>query len=251
MDTPGCFELCVSFCLDLRVSLLHARRRVSACHVGKLALTTCVMTALLLENATAPRDHLSVNTTPYWVPLVVGVIGVLGTIIGTIGGVLITQRQSDSREAAARRHELEREQARWAREDSARTFKQRSAAYVDFYRASVAAGELITIYSLGRRRGVDEDELPNLWEATVEELFTLQIYATPRVAELAGEARELYEQTVRAVLAWRIDHDDEDGEKIDRIAERWELAVDKLLVAIRNDLGIPGDTPGTSLPKFS
>jgi hypothetical protein len=40
-------------------------------------------------------------TTPLWVPLLVAGLGLLGTIIGTVSGVLITQRRSDRRELAA------------------------------------------------------------------------------------------------------------------------------------------------------
>ncbi len=39
--------------------------------------------------------------TPFWVPLVVAVIGLVATIVGTIVGVIITQRRSDRRENIA------------------------------------------------------------------------------------------------------------------------------------------------------
>jgi hypothetical protein len=42
-----------------------------------------------------------VITTPLWVPLVVAALGVVGVVAGTIGGVIITQRRSDRREALA------------------------------------------------------------------------------------------------------------------------------------------------------
>ena len=67
--------------------------------------------------------------TPIWVPLVAAGIAVVGTIVGTLAGVAITQRHADQREDVAWR----REQARWAREDRARTFDHRRAAYSDFY----------------------------------------------------------------------------------------------------------------------
>jgi hypothetical protein len=71
--------------------------------------------------------------TPLWVPLVVAGLGLLGTITGTIGGVLIAQRRSDRREATNWNRERERERERWAREDAARTFAHRREAYSDFY----------------------------------------------------------------------------------------------------------------------
>jgi hypothetical protein len=42
-----------------------------------------------------------VNTTPLWIPLAVAALGVLGTVIGTIASVLITQRRADKREIEA------------------------------------------------------------------------------------------------------------------------------------------------------
>ncbi|MDQ2790066.1 MAG: hypothetical protein M3Y73_10250 [Actinomycetota bacterium] len=41
------------------------------------------------------------STTPLWVPLLVAVLGLLGTGGGALAGVLITQRRSDRRETAA------------------------------------------------------------------------------------------------------------------------------------------------------
>ena len=60
-----------------------------------------------------------------WVPLVVAAIGLLGTSVGTIAGVLVTQRRADRREGLARKREQQRERERWAREDALRTFEQR------------------------------------------------------------------------------------------------------------------------------
>lgn len=62
------------------------------------------------------------NTTPLWVPLVVAALGFVGTLGGTLGGVLITQRSAE-RELENRANDAERERARWAREDESRTFE--------------------------------------------------------------------------------------------------------------------------------
>ncbi len=40
------------------------------------------------------------NTTPLWVPLVVAAMGLVGTVAGTVGGVLITQLMAKRRETA-------------------------------------------------------------------------------------------------------------------------------------------------------
>lgn len=53
------------------------------------------------------------SSTPLWVPLVVAALAVLGTL----GGVYVTQRRSDRREAIAWIREPQRERERWARED--------------------------------------------------------------------------------------------------------------------------------------
>src|SRR6476469_10864229 len=71
--------------------------------------------------------------TPLWVPLTVAVIGLIATIVGTISGVIITQRRSDRREKVAWERERERERERWAREDAARTFDLRRESYIEFY----------------------------------------------------------------------------------------------------------------------
>jgi len=50
------------------------------------------------------------------VPLVVAVLGVLGTIVAGVTGVVITQRWSDRREVRTAERDREREQERWERE---------------------------------------------------------------------------------------------------------------------------------------
>jgi hypothetical protein len=68
---------------------------------------------------------------PLWVPLVVAILGLIGTAGGAIAGVVITQRRSDARDKTA----WERERERWTREDAARTFELRREAYIEFYTA--------------------------------------------------------------------------------------------------------------------
>jgi hypothetical protein len=70
------------------------------------------------------------------VPLVVTGLGLIGTAFGALGGAWLTQRRADRREELNWNRDLEREQARWAREDTARTFEYRRKAYVDFYQAA-------------------------------------------------------------------------------------------------------------------
>ena len=72
------------------------------------------------------------NTTPLWVPLLVAAMGLIGTVAGTVGGVLVTQLMANKREQANWTRELRREQTRWSREDQTMTFEHRRVAYVDF-----------------------------------------------------------------------------------------------------------------------
>ena len=67
------------------------------------------------------------------VPLVVAGLGLIGTAFGALGGAWLTQRRADRREELNWNWDLELEQARCAREDTART-------YVDFYQAAAATG---------------------------------------------------------------------------------------------------------------
>lgn len=62
-------------------------------------------------------------------PIIVGLLGLLGTAGGAITGAIITQRRSDRRETLAWERERERERERWAREDAARTFDLRLERY--------------------------------------------------------------------------------------------------------------------------
>jgi len=86
-------------------------------------------------------------------PLWVALVGLLGTVVGTIIGALITQHHADKREADTWEREQQRERARWAREDAARTFEQRRTAYVDFYQASLEAADLFSRHVHARLYG--------------------------------------------------------------------------------------------------
>ena len=65
----------------------------------------------------------AMQTTPLWVPIAVAGIGVRGTIIAGIAGVLITQRRSGRRDDKTWGREREREPERWERKDIARGFR--------------------------------------------------------------------------------------------------------------------------------
>lgn len=89
------------------------------------------------------------NSTPLWVPLAVAVIGLLGTIVGTITGVIIIQRRSDRREVVAWERERQRERERWAREDALRNFEARRDAYISFYESLREMARTAYDYGMG------------------------------------------------------------------------------------------------------
>jgi hypothetical protein len=123
-----------------------------------------------------------VNTTPLWVPLVVAAIGLLGTV-GTIAGVLFTQRRAARREGLAWQRERQRERERWAREDALRTFEQRRDAYVGFYETLRATVRAVYDHGMGLcdpSAEEDDGELPFEWhEGVAGKLDYLRIYASP------------------------------------------------------------------------
>lgn len=174
-----------------------------------------------------------------WVPLVVAVLGLTGTAVGTIGGVLIAQRRSDRRETENWVRESERERARWLREDEARTFEQRRVAYVEFFESlremqRIAYNHGFGLEAYGGGQFEDGTELPEGWQTqTFRRLQHLQIYAMQRVADLASEA---YSAT------WRWGHAARYGVLDDRFhadEEQSDVAEMAILDAIREDLRVP------------
>jgi hypothetical protein len=173
-------------------------------------------------------------------PLWVALIGVLGTVIGAIIGSLITQRRADRRERETWERQSERERALWVREDAARTFEQRRTAYVDFYQASIEAGELFTLHTWAHMLGNNGADLPELSTTNPSDhLPALYMYATPKVRDLAGQANHLY---IRMKGAFAELKRDPSNDKVDEYGDQWDAALEKLLEAMRKDLGIPDDT---------
>ncbi len=167
---------------------------------------------------------------PLWVPLVVALIGVVGTVVGTIGGVLITQRAADRREKASRAHGLEREQARWTREDVARTFEHRREAYATFYEALRDAMARIN-YLIAWGPGGPDTRLEGGWDYHLRErLQNLEIYGSAEVVALAWRAFEVTQ-------AWG----DRSGPgSTDEVLDiESAKAREALIVGIRQDLGVP------------
>jgi Na+/glutamate symporter len=81
-------------------------------------------------------------STPLWVPLVVAAFGLVSTVVG----IVVTQVMANRRERANWQRDTDREQQRWQREDQARTFEHRRAAYGVFYDSLCHDTLLVTNY---------------------------------------------------------------------------------------------------------
>jgi hypothetical protein len=176
-----------------------------------------------------PVTHdLEMETTPDWLLLTIAGLGLLGTL----AGVLVTQRWSDRREAA----NLVREQERWRREDEARTFDHRRVAYSDFYESLQRMARRVYDYGMGLMdEGMtDEGELPFDWNLpTFDSLQHLQLYATPSVALAASDAYD---------VVWQWGHHTSPGTDDDDFYRRqneYDVAEVGLLTLIRESLSIP------------
>jgi hypothetical protein len=191
--------------------------------------------------------------TPIWVTLLVAGLGFMGTVGGAIGGVLVTQRSAEKREAAARQLESDREKQRWTREDAARTFDQRRDAYLSFYHANGQIGRRIHEYLVMRIHGVDDVEPPPSWMPDAEEkLNALAIYGTQRVVDLANEAQFQYRKMAMEAAAW----EPESGTRsLDDRGDQWFSARHNMLQVMREELGIPQEETGElwtrDLPHFA
>jgi hypothetical protein len=180
--------------------------------------------------------------TPLWVPLVVAAAG----LVGTLGGVWLTQRRADRREEVAWNRERERERerweredererARWEREDAARTFDHRRDAYTEFYESLRDMAFAAYNHGMGLR---DEEELGEWQLPTYQKLQHLHVYATPAVAEAAGDAYS---------AAWHWGANTAFGRDDAAFYERqdqYDSTEDELLARVRADLSIPDGLVG-------
>lgn len=108
----------------------------------------------------------------------------LTTVLGTLGGVVITQRASVRRDKAQREWTREMERGRWAREDALRTFEQQRSCYIEFEEHLRSAALDVYYTGYGPASRLDDD-----WKAaTYQSLLRLQIFATPEVSKAADLA---------------------------------------------------------------
>lgn len=180
------------------------------------------------------------SSTPLWVPLAVAALAVLGTL----AGVLVTQRWSDRREAIAWARERHREHERWAREDEARTFEHRREAYVDFYVAVKALARKAYEHGFGL---IDEEELPDGWQDdAAAKLHRLEFYADRPVASAASAAHG-------AAWSWGVygKYNDPDDPDFYERQQKYDDAELGMLVLMRKSLSIPDVDPTLPPPGYS
>jgi hypothetical protein len=190
------------------------------------------------------RDHRQVGSgdkespmTPVWVPLVVAAAGV----VGTLGGVWLTQRRADRREEATWKRERQREQQAWAREDAARTFENRRAVYSAYYGLLQDTAYQVHNHAMGTSDAPEHDDrMEYRWQLPAyRKLEQVQLYGTSAVSSAARSAyAALYNWGSHASYG----HIDSEHARRER---KFGEARTALLAAIRCDLKIPDD-PGPS-----
>jgi hypothetical protein len=120
------------------------------------------------------------STTPLWFSLLIAALGVLGTV----GGVAITQRRSDRREDIQWNRMRDKERELWAREDALRTFDQRNSSYTDFEEKLRSTALLVSQSQTHTGPSLETD-----WQLPVfQSLLRLRVFASQEGAETANEA---------------------------------------------------------------
>ena len=117
--------------------------------------------------------------------MLVASIGVLGTLAGGLGGVLITQRRADRREGESWQREREREREQWRREDIARAFEHRREACVEFHASVRAARD--ELFRPFHPVTIDEDRAIELGREVFKKYTTLILYSSPELTNSATE----------------------------------------------------------------
>lgn len=135
--------------------------------------------------------------TPVWVVLVAAGFGVLGTL----GGVVVTQWATSSRDSDAAR-----------REEAARTFEQRRTAYVDVLNAVVDL----------TRQGRSEQDTTSGRRAFRQAMSSVYVYGT-------------VEFTRQTLKMWNIIEEAADKDIYDLTTKQFSVLVE----LARRDLGVP------------
>lgn len=177
-----------------------------------------------------------VSTTPLWLPLLVAALGIIGTVAGTVAGVVLTQRQASRRDELVWSRERTRERERWAREDAERTFNHRRDVYEEFYETLRDMTLLIYNFGIGLSEESESNDghLPFDFQLQAfRKLQRLRLYALPATAQAAEHAYN---------SAWRWGDRtrfNQDSEQFYEDQNDFDNAEERLRDAIRGDLSVP------------
>jgi len=163
--------------------------------------------------------------TPAWVPLVVGVLGLIG--------ILLTQWAANRRAEQDRQHAERREDKRASVEASQRAVEwarnQRRDAYASFLAEQWRAEHMMTMYNQ-----VGGSVPPPDWtEPMARELGLVRIFGSPETFQAANALLRI--TTEMESQSWGV------GRYLDL-----DAAKDNYIAAIRRDLGLDGAAPGTT-----
>lgn len=159
-------------------------------------------------------------TSDIWLPLLIAVLG----LAGTISGVVITQRRSDRREDARWVREREREREQRIREDAARIFNHRRDAYVDYLAEATAKFDAQSKWEAERGKATPpEHALETLWH----HLTSVKVYGTPEATRIA-----------EALYQWLYTEHFGSSSKTADHAGGFDRLTDEFVQQMRTDLGI-------------
>jgi hypothetical protein len=164
------------------------------------------------------------GTTPLWVPLVVAVVAVLGTL----SGVIFTQLWNSRLDEKRWKRETQRLSEAQAREDLNRTYEHRRVAYIDFLEEF---DRLLGEYEdYDRKRINNPDYLNPILSTLGQRLAVIAIYGTHESEDLAHKCRKEFLR----------DRDEPGGARhfLDMIDAR-----NNYVSQIRKDLGLPERKP--------
>jgi hypothetical protein len=162
-------------------------------------------------------------------------IGVLGTLVGGLGGVLITQRRADHREREAWQRELERERERWEREDVTRTFEHHREACLEFFGSLRAAQQ--EARHIRRHTSADTNRLDAIEDVLIKQFVVLRLYASSDLIWAPSHVLDL----VARLRASIIEEDDVD---VGSALQQLSVAENKLIRLIRKELAVTATPPG-------
>lgn len=160
------------------------------------------------------------SQVPLWVPLMVAVLAVAGTIVGALGGQLVAGRNENRRSQQERQHEHE---TYWR--------ERRLATYSAFLSASI---DFVSL--LHNRLGgevASEDDLVVIRRSLKQELELIRTIGTPDVIDLAQKSQLAMGYASHLLLDLELSRDE-----ISNVLRGLDEDLFQLQALFRRDLGI-------------